>query len=1177
MSRLWKVASGARLAIVVALVAAASTARAETYAFHAYPPDPLPSPTIRALFEDRDGLLWLGTELGLVRYDGTTFDPFVAGAASRVGPIELIEQDGQGRVWGLGFGGLEVVSGGGARVTRVSEAEGLLGARPSAFVATDDGVIVAAAVPNALSRVRLDARGVLTVERIDLGDPPSVAYRTLARLADGTLLVGTAADGARVVDPSGHVTRHLDGRSVTSLTASVASTGGGVRALIGTNQGLHAYADGAVRAFTTDEALARASVNAVLEARDGTVYFGTTDGVLARCPPGASPSCAVVAGDTSGARVRALAEDGAGVVWGALNAPAVLRYVPGAARATVIDGHRGFPYADVLDVRADRNGLLFVATANGLVRAVGDGIVNLDDGEALAGSTVWSIARLPAPSGALILGTQNGLARVDGDGARAILARDGTALEAAIDVMPEDAKTLLLGTETGMRRVHLEGDRARVERVEGTEGRIESMARAATGEVYVAARRGLAVLHGSRLDPISLPGLEASDAVDNVATGADGRLWIATSRGLFVRAADGAVARIGRAQGLRDDDVDLVFEAADGAVWVAYTKNLGATVLSVPRGAHVDPETVTARHLSSENGLPADSAYAFAEMGGDGVGRGVWVGTSRGLCRIAPDGAMARYGRSSGMSSEDVSYGGILVDDDRSLWVGTTRGVSHIDPARLRPPLPPVAHFSSLRLGGSEKDPRAPARVAYAQRDFAASFTSLLFQSEAETTFRHRLVGYKDEWTPFTRDRAAVFANLPPGDYRFEAEARTDSGAQSVHPASFSFTVITPVYMTAWFRASALALVVALLGAVFRAVVSQLRRRNRELEARVAERTRELEKRVADLRRANDDLFASNKRADRIFSALADALPSTVIDEKYRLDERIGAGGTGVVFRGAHLGLGRAIAVKIFKPMPGNDSASALDRFRLEGRWAARIEHANAVQIFDHGISADGMAYLVMQLRRTLAEEIAEHVEGDRPIAFDRTLDLIDAVASVLETAHQLGIVHRDIKPENVFLHRGAEGEVIKVVDFGIAKVMDAAREGASGITMEGSMLGTPAYMAPECFEGDSSLVGPPSDVYALGVLAFQLLTARLPFRGSFTEVATAHVAHAPPAPSTLRRGVTPATDAAMARALAKDPADRPRPEHFAEELRRSFGRRRSSAAPPIAPLPGEAGGAPAS
>src|SRR5262249_44241078 len=141
-----------------------------------------------------------------------------------------------------------------------------------------------------------------------------------------------------------------------------------------------------------------------------------------------------------------------------------------------------------------------------------------------------------------------------------------------------------------------------------------------------------------------------------------------------------------------------------------------------------------------------------------------------------------------------------------------------------------------------------------------------------------------------------------------------------------------------------------------------LRRRAGELERVVQERTRELDRRIAELGRKNAELSASNARADRIFTALAEALPGTVIEGKYRLEERIGRGGYGVVFRARHLEMRRDVAVKVFRPAPGNDSADALERFRREAHAASRIQHPNAIVVHDSGISDEGIAYLVMEL-----------------------------------------------------------------------------------------------------------------------------------------------------------------------------------------------------------------------
>lgn len=226
-----------------------------------------------------------------------------------------------------------------------------------------------------------------------------------------------------------------------------------------------------------------------------------------------------------------------------------------------------------------------------------------------------------------------------------------------------------------------------------------------------------------------------------------------------------------------------------------------------------------------------------------------------------------------------------------------------------------------------------------------------------------------------------------------------------------------------------------------------------ELEQRVTVRTRELET-------ANRELRAAHEQADRVFAAFTKALPGTVLDGKYRLDEPLGAGGFGVVFRGRHLGLHCPIAIKVFRPSPGNDSGIGLQRFLREGAAAARLSHPNAVRVLDSGVSSDGVAFLAMELLdgRSLAGELS----AIGPLGQRRAVRIGAVVANVLAAAHTSSLVHRDIKPDNIFLHQDGDDEVVKVVDFGIATFFGAADEtAAERLTRTGEYLGTPTYVAP--------------------------------------------------------------------------------------------------------------------
>jgi DNA-binding response OmpR family regulator len=286
--------------------------------------------------------------------------------------------------------------------------------------------------------------------------------------------------------------------------------------------------------------------------------------------------------------------------------------------------------------------------------------------------------------------------------------------------------------------------------------------------------------------------------------------------------------------------------------------------------------------------------------------------------------------------------------------------------------------------------------------------------------------------------------------------------------------------------------------------------RVRRLQRAVERRERELERQNAELARRNAELLQAQRRTDLVFSALAEVLPGRVLDGKYRLDQRIGEGGFGAVFRATHLSLGRDVAVKIFRPSRGNDSPAGLERFRREGATACRIDHPNVVQVLDSAISDEGIAYIVMELLagRSLAEEIRAHA----PMPPHRALDVAIPVCEVLAEASMRGMIHRDIKPANVFLHRGRGGEVVKVVDFGIAKLVGDAPDGdTEETTRSGIVVGSPSYMAPERMldgEYDDRV-----DVYSLGVVMYQMLSGHMPFegeKGSFAAQALRSLAEDP-------------------------------------------------------------------
>ena len=306
---------------------------------------------------------------------------------------------------------------------------------------------------------------------------------------------------------------------------------------------------------------------------------------------------------------------------------------------------------------------------------------------------------------------------------------------------------------------------------------------------------------------------------------------------------------------------------------------------------------------------------------------------------------------------------------------------------------------------------------------------------------------------------------------------------------------------------------------------------------------------------------------------------AVLVDRKYRLERRLSQGGMGVVYLARHVDLQRIFALKLIRAK-GAWSPAQLARFRWEAEALGRLKHPEIVDVTDFGIDprGGGLPYLVME--RLEGRTLMEHCRsGSLPI--DEALPILEAVGRAVDFAHDHGVLHRDLKPANVFLCDNGQGRGVKLLDFGLARLAgvhppssaegeravsadgegirpvpsaspdiceaptrDAADETppapsplrlqASPMTPPGAWTGTPLYMAPECFLGGATVA---SDTYALGVVAYVVLTGRHPFEGSIMD---GHLHRAPPLPSSLQPALTPVLDAALLAALAKDPARRP-------------------------------------
>jgi hypothetical protein len=264
-----------------------------------------------------------------------------------------------------------------------------------------------------------------------------------------------------------------------------------------------------------------------------------------------------------------------------------------------------------------------------------------------------------------------------------------------------------------------------------------------------------------------------------------------------------------------------------------------------------------------------------------------------------------------------------------------------------------------------------------------------------------------------------------------------------------------------------------------------------------------------------------------------ESLIGKTLNHRFVVGDKVGEGGFGAVFRGKQIATGREVALKILHPHNVSDE-TIVARFRREAEACSKLRDPHTVTTYDFDETPDGILYLAMELLRGQSLHQVQKAEG--PLGYERVLKILDQVAASLAEAHRNGIVHRDMKPENVFIENRDGHDHVKVLDFGIAKVVSDERQ-VPALTAVGQTLGTLEFMSPEQLRGQK--LDGRSDLYALGMMAYEMLTGTLPFATAKSpiDIINFHMRSEPPAPSKLSDKVTiPApVDAIILKMVAKD------------------------------------------
>jgi signal transduction histidine kinase/ligand-binding sensor domain-containing protein/CheY-like chemotaxis protein len=765
--------------------------------------DGLPQNSVQAILQSRDGYLWLGTQEGLVRFDGVRFRVYDKRNTPGIlhNSIQCLLEDRDGAVWfGTFVGGLTRLKG--DRATSVTTREGLSSDQVWSLFGDDDGTVWVGTNAG-LNRLK---DGRITVYHTQDGLTDDQIW-AIAKTTDGSLWFGTHRGG---------LNRLKDGR-FSSYTTKDGLSNDQVRALypdadgslwIGTyGGGVDHFKDGAVsRHYAVKDGLASALVSSILRDRDANLWIATSEGI-SRLTQDRLTSYTTRQGLSNGIAGR-LYEDREGSLWIGTNGGGLNRFHDGAF--TNYGTAEGLSHDLARTILEDRQGALWVATDSGLNRLQNGRWTQFTTRDGLVDNQVFSLHE--GRDGSLWIGTHGGgLNRLKDGRLTSYTTRQGLSNPIVRSIVEDQQGDVWIGTDSGLNRLR-DGRFTVYTTKDGlSNDRVFVIHEDRSGALWLGTGGGLTRLKDGVFTPFTAREGLSSLVVFAIYEDREGTLWFGTDGGGLDRLKDGKLTAITTKAGLFDDLIVQILEDKAGSLWL--TSNRGVS-------------RVSKRDLDDF----AQGRRQTVEVANFGVSDGMKSGECHGGSQ--PAGWRSRDGR---------------------LWFPTLKGAVVVDPRRLAAaagPLPPVV-LEELRVDGRPFETPPQLTFSPGAESFELHYTALSFRDPLRISFRYRLEGFDRDWVEAGPRRTAYYTHLPPGRYVFQVSACTHDGACNNSGAGLAFRVRPRVYQTWWFP------VLTVLGAVLvglashRVRVHRLQMRERALMALVEARTHELREQTTRAEAAN--------------------------------------------------------------------------------------------------------------------------------------------------------------------------------------------------------------------------------------------------------------------------------------------------------------------------------------